>query len=440
MNRICILGLGYIGLPTAAMFATHGYQVVGVDVNNRVVNILNNGDIHIQEPGLKTLVQAAIKSGNLRVVSEPEPADIFIIAVPTPITADKRADLRYVQSAAQALIPVLQAGNLVILESTVPPGTTQNVLAPILSESGLDCQTDLLVAHSPERVLPGRILEELVGNDRVMGGLTPAATEAARDLYASFVQGTIHLTDATTAEMIKLMENTYRDVNIALANEFAMIAEAIGVNVWQAIEIANKHPRVNVLKPGPGVGGHCIAVDPWFLVQAAPGPAQLIAAARRLNDRMPQHVTEQVLTILAGIERPVVAALGLAYKADVDDARESPAVTVIRWLQASGCEVRAYDPFVLNGHPIRTEDSLETAVKGADCLLILTDHHEFKTLTPTPVGAMMRHKIVIDTRNAIQNALWRTHGFEIFRLGDGYSHTISLDSSFISDYSEHLVV
>jgi UDP-N-acetyl-D-mannosaminuronic acid dehydrogenase len=417
MKKICVLGLGYIGLPTAAMFATHGFQVVGVDVNAQVVEILNNGDVHIREPGLKTLVQAALKSGNLHVVCQPEPADAFIIAVPTPITPDKRADLHYVEAAARAIVPHLQSGNLVILESTVPPRTTQDVLAPILGQSGLHPQGDLLVAHSPERVLPGRILAELVGNDRVIGGLTPEAAEATRALYASFVQGEIYLADATTAEMVKLMENTCRDVNIALANEFALVAEAVGVNVWQAIKIANRHPRVNILKPGPGVGGHCIAVDPWFLVQAAPGPAQLIAAARRLNDRMPQHVAEQVRTILAQAENPQIAALGLAYKADIDDVRESPAVAVIRWLQATGCQVRAYDPHVKNGHTVGEVDSLAAAAEGADCLLILTDHREFKALTPATVGDVMRRKVLVDTRNALPHADWQAAGFEVYVLG-----------------------
>jgi UDP-N-acetyl-D-mannosaminuronic acid dehydrogenase len=419
VKKICVLGLGYIGLPTAAMFATHGFQVVGVDVNGQVVKTLNNGEVHIHEPGLKTLVQAALKSGNLRVASQPEPADAFIIAVPTPITADKRADLRYVQAAAQAIVPHLQPGNLVILESTVPPGTTRGVLASILGQSGLHPQGDLLVAHSPERVLPGRILAELVGNDRVIGGLTPEAAEAAQALYASFVQGEIYLADATTAEMVKLMENTCRDVNIALANEFALVAEAIGVNVWKAIEIANRHPRVDILRPGPGVGGHCIAVDPWFLVQAAPGPAQLIAAARRLNDRMPQHVADQVRTVLAKVENPQIAALGLAYKADVDDIRESPAVTAIRWLQAAGCQVRAYDPYVKNGHTVGEVDSITAAAEGADCLLILTDHRQFKALIPATVGDMMRRKVLIDTRNALPHADWQAAGFEVYVLGDG---------------------
>ncbi len=419
MQTISVLGLGYTGLPTAGIFATHGYNVIGVDVNDKVVSKLKSGGIHIEEPGLETMVQAGLKSGNLIVKTTPEPADAFIIAVPTPITADKRADLRYVEAAARSITPHLQAGNIVILESTVPPGTTQNVLAPILAESGLNPEQDLLIAHSPERVLPGRILHELVSNDRVIGGLTPQAGEAARALYASFVQGKIFLTNATTAEMVKLMENTYRDVNIALANEFAMVAEAVGVNVWQAIEIANRHPRVNVLKPGPGVGGHCIAVDPWFLVQAAPGPAQLIASARRLNDRMPQHVAEQVQSVLAPIKNPQIAALGLAYKANVDDARESPSITVIRWLQATGYQVRSYDPYVKESPVIGAVDSLDAAVQDADCLLILTDHRQFKAMAPAQIASKMRHKILVDTRNALPHADWRTTGFEVHTIGNG---------------------
>jgi len=413
MQTISVLGLGYTGLPTAGVFATHGYRVIGVDVNDRVVSKLKSGGIHIEEPGLETMVQAGLKSGSLIVKTEPEPADAFIIAVPTPITADKQADLRYVEAAARSITPHLQAGNIVILESTVPPGTTKNVLAPILAESGLDPEQGLLIAHSPERVLPGRILQELVSNDRVIGGLTPEASKATESLYASFVQGKIFLTDATSAEMIKLMENTYRDVNIALANEFAMIAKTIEVDVWQAIEIANRHPRVNVLRPGPGVGGHCIAVDPWFLVQAAPASAQLIAAARHLNDRMPQHVSEQTQSLLASIENPQIAALGLAYKANVDDARESPSLTVIQHLQAAGCQVQSYDPYVKESPVDNVVDSLDAAVQNADCLLILTDHHQFKAMIPAEIAPKMRHKILLDTRNALPHAKWRAAGFEV---------------------------
>ncbi|MEM7029533.1 MAG: nucleotide sugar dehydrogenase [Chloroflexota bacterium] len=417
MTTINVLGLGYTGLPTAGMFATHGFQVTGVDVNEHIIRQLKAGAIHVKEYGLSELIQVGLNSGCFIPQTEPSAADVYIIAVPSPITAEKEADLSYVEAATKAIVPHVQPGNLVILESTVPPGTTKNVLAPILSQSGLDTEKDLLIAHSPERVLPGRILEELVNNDRVVGGLTPEAAIAARDLYAVFVQGEIYLTDATSAEMIKLMENTYRDVNIALANEFALVAEAIDVNVWDAIDIANCHPRVNVLKPGPGVGGHCIAVDPWFLVQAAPSTTQLIASARRFNDQMPQRVAERVQSILTDAPNPQIAALGLTYKADVDDARGSPALDTISCLQSMACEVRAFDPYLPNTAFAQSVESVEAAVSDADCLLILTDHQSFQSLNPATIGQQMRSKIMVDTRNAMPHDIWREAGFMVYVLG-----------------------
>ncbi|MGD8865088.1 MAG: nucleotide sugar dehydrogenase, partial [Anaerolineales bacterium] len=270
-NTLCVLGLGYIGLPTASTFATHGVRVYGVDVDERVVALLQSGEIHIHEPGLRTLVQAAFGSGNLSVSDSPQPADAFIIAVPTPITEDKEADLSYVRQAAESIVPHLQEGNLVVLESTSPPRTTIDLLLPILERSGLKAGEGFYLVYSPERVLPGKILHELIENARVIGGIDNRSAQAARDLYSLFVRGQIHLTDATTAEMVKLMENTYRDVNIALANEFSRLGEHFGVDIWRAIELANLHPRVQILRPGPGVGGHCISVDPWFLVEAAQG-------------------------------------------------------------------------------------------------------------------------------------------------------------------------
>ena len=276
MTTICVLGLGYIGLPTGSMFALAGNDVIGVDPSPRVQAALHAGLTSLDEPELQTLVTAAINSGRLKVRTRPEPADAFIIAVPTPLdTATNTADLSYVKEAARAIAPLLRRGNLVVLESTVPPGTTRDVLAPLLAESGLRPGVDVYVAHCPERVLPGRILVELEQNDRLAGGLTPSCAEEAAELYRSFVKGAIMRTDATTAEMVKVMENTFRDVNVALANEFALVAERIGVDVWEAIRLANHHPRVNVLAPGPGVGGHCIAVDPWFLVSAAPGSGRV---------------------------------------------------------------------------------------------------------------------------------------------------------------------
>ncbi len=414
MERICVLGLGYVGLPTAAMLATHGHEVLGVDVSRQVLDRLHNGEVHIHEAGLRSLVRAALKSGHLRIAEGPEPADAFIIAVPTPIVREEQAlaegapqgspvaDLSYVISAAEAIVPHLQPGNLVILESTVPPRTTEDVVAPILRRSGV---RDLLVAHCPERVLPGRILAELVGNSRVIGGVDQRSAEAARELYASFVEGEMLLTDATTAELVKLMENTHRDVNIALANEFALVAERVGVDVWEAIDLANRHPRVKMLRPGPGVGGHCIAVDPWFVVQAAPDLTPLIQTARRVNDGMPAHVVELVRQAVAGVERPVIACLGLTYKADVDDVRESPALRVLELLKAEGFEVLACDPHVralpeAYGRLLPVSEAL----RRADCAVILTDHAEFRALSPEDLR-LMRRPLVIDSRCALKGRL-----------------------------------
>src|SRR5258708_7764258 len=314
MNKICLRGLGYIGLPTGSMFALAGKTVIGVDPSPRVQAALSSGLASIDEPELQTLVTAAINSGRLRVQTRPELADAFVIAVPTPLDpTTNRADLTFVQQAARDIVPFLRRGNLVVLESTVPPGTTRDVLAPILAESGLVPGQDFCLAHCPERVLPGRILVELEQNDRLAGGLTPACAERAADLYRAFVKGAIMRTDATTAEMVKVMENTFRDVTVALANEFALIAERIAVDVWDAIRLANHHPRVNVLRPGPGVGGHCIAVDPWVLVGSAPEATHLIQAARQVNDAMPDHVVPRLASLVS--PRAAVALLGLSYKA-----------------------------------------------------------------------------------------------------------------------------
>src|SRR3954453_15002940 len=327
MTRICILGLGYIGLPTASMFAVAGQTVIGVDPSPRVRAALDSGRLPIEEPELETLVTAALQSGHLQVRAEPEPADAFIIAVPPPLNqASPRAALSFVERAARDIVPHLRRGNLVVLESTVPPGTTGGMFAPILAESGLVPGRDVCVAHCPERLLPGRILLELVQNDRLAGGLTPECAEKAATLYAAFVKGAIMRTSATMAEMVKVMENTYRDVNVALANEFALIAEHVGVDVWEAIRLANHHPRVNVLRPGPGVGGHCIAVDPWFLADAAPEAARLIRTARQVNDGMPEHVLDRVAELVE--PHASIALLGVTYKAEVDDVRESPALRV----------------------------------------------------------------------------------------------------------------
>ncbi|MFN8535832.1 MAG: nucleotide sugar dehydrogenase [Dehalococcoidia bacterium] len=428
-QRLCVIGLGYIGLPTAAMFATSGTTVLGVDINPRVVQTLKQGDVHIAEPGLNTLVRAALQSGKLSVAAAPEPADVFIISVPTPTghpeDGEVQADLRHVRAAAEAVVPMLRAGNLVILESTVPPRTTVDLLIPVLETSGLRVSCgdgdggELFVVHCPERVLPGKILDELVSNDRIAGGASPAAARRAEALYRRFVSGEIFLTDATTAEMVKLMENTFRDVNIALANEFALIADRIGVNVWEAIGLANHHPRVNILRPGPGVGGHCIAVDPWFLLQAAPQDASVIRRSREINDGMPDYVVRQVRRLTAGIATPSIACLGLAYKANVDDIRESPAVEVVERLSRDGFHVSAFDPHVAEAPQLACHlaPSLDVAVADAHLIVVLVDHREFAAIDPTAL--MTSARTVLDTRQCLDLAAWRAAGIEGVLLGAG---------------------
>ncbi len=420
-NKICVLGLGYIGLPTASTFATYGMKVVGVDVNEGVVNGLQNGQLHLYEPGLRTLVQAALHSGNLVVSGQPEPADAFIIAVPTPYHGDKRADLSFVKSAAEMIVPHLQRGNLVVLESTSPPMTTCKIVAPILEKSGLKAGEDFYLAYSPERVLPGQILRELIENARVIGGITAASAEAGRDLYATFVRGEIILTDATTAEMVKLMENTYRDVNIAVANEFSRLADRFGVDVWEAISLANRHPRVKVLTPGTGVGGHCISVDPWFLVEAAPDLAQVIRAARQVNDAQPHFVVELVRRALDGLRGKRIAALGLAYKPAVDDLRESSAVEVVRLLLKAGANVTAFEPYKpdprLDG--IKTAMTLADAISTAEAVLLLVAHPELKNLDPRELAKLTPARTAIDLVNGWDKPRWQAAGFQLYRLGDG---------------------
>ena len=428
-KKLCVLGLGYIGLPTASTFATHGLQVVGVDVNPQVLETLRNGGLHIHEPGLRTLVEAALKSGKLTVSEKPEEADAFIIAVPTPFYEDKfgekdgqkykLADMRAVTSATEAILPYLRKGNLVILESTSPPRTTVDLVQPILERSGLRAGVDFYLAYSPERVLPGQILRELIENARVIGGVTPASAQAGRDLYAVFVKGEIVQTDATTAEMVKLMENTYRDVNIAIANEFSRLAERFGVDVWEAIKIASLHPRVKILSPGPGVGGHCISVDPWFLVEAAPDITPLIYNSRKVNDAQPHYVVELVERALGSLKGKKIAALGLAFKPDVDDLRESPASEVIHLLQKEGAAVKAFEPFKPDADlpGITAVPTLEAALKEADAVLLLVNHTSLRALTPEKLAALTPARILIDTVNGWAGKDWAGAGFHVFRLG-----------------------
>lgn len=418
-NKICVLGMGYIGLPTACTFATHGIHVIGVDINQEIVHGLQNGHLHIYEPGLRTLAKSATDSGNLSISDKPESADAFIIAVPTPITEEKKADLEAVKSAAHSIIPHLQKGNLVVLESTSPPRTTTDIVAPILEKSGLKAGADFMLAYSPERVLPGKILEELIQNTRVIGGIDERSAAAGKELYSTFVKGDILVTNATTAEMVKLMENTYRDINIAIANEFAQLADRFGVDAWEAIQIANRHPRVNILNPGPGVGGHCISVDPWFLVEAAPDVSPLVHTAREVNDNQPRFVIENMKKKLGALANRKVTTLGLSYKANIDDLRESPAVVIVNLLLKEQAAVTVYEPYKPDGFhgAAKTANSMQEALQDCEILLLLVAHQEFTHMNPREIAKLTNARIAVDMCGGWQREPWEEAGFRFYKLG-----------------------
>ena len=400
ITTIAIIGLGYVGLPTAALFASRRVRVIGVDVNERTVDTINAGNVHINEPELDMLVQAAVHAGMLRATTVPEPADAFLIAVPTPFQEEHRPDLDHVRAAVQSIAPVLSPGAIVILESTSPVGTTERVARwlaaarpdlrfPVAGDGGA---VDVHVAYCPERVLPGHVVRELVENDRIIGGLTPSCSQRAAEVYRICVAGRMHITDARTAEMCKLAENAYRDVNIAFANELSMICGSLGIPVREMIALANHHPRVKILQPGCGVGGHCVAVDPWFIVDAAPHEARLIRTAREVNDAKPRWVEAQIRRAIASLVKDgrdesalVVALLGLAFKPNVADLRESPALQVALALSTpTTVRLLAVEPNIENLPPtlgnVELAD-LETAVGRADCVAVLVGHRDFAALS-----------------------------------------------------------
>lgn len=354
ISTVAVIGLGYIGLPTAAILASNDVKVIGVDVNTATVDAVNRGDVPFVEPDLATYVAGAVTHGTLRATAKPEPADAFVVAVPTPFTDDMKPDLSYIEAAAKSIAPCLRGGELVILESTSPPKATEQMAGWILEErpdlslDGDGGRPVVHFAHCPERVLPGRIMVELVTNDRIVGGLTPEAAIRARSLYQSFCHGQIHLTDAVTAEMAKLVENSFRDVNIAFANELSMICGRLEIDVWELIRLANHHPRVNVLDPGAGVGGHCIAVDPWFIVHAAPELSRLVRTAREINDSKPEWVARKILSHVDSSGLRSVAILGISYKANVDDVRESPSIKIVELLRAQDptLKIDIYEPHI----------------------------------------------------------------------------------------------
>ncbi|MFA3127624.1 UDP-N-acetyl-D-mannosamine dehydrogenase [Acinetobacter pittii] len=398
-KHICVIGLGYIGLPTAATFAAHGIKVTGVDVNQHAVDMINQGKVHIVEPDLDALVRDVVAQGKLSAQTVPAEADAYIVAVPTPFKDDYQPDLKYIEAAAKALAPFLKQGNLVILESTSPVEATEQ-MAAWLSDARPDLtfpqqkgeEADILVAHCPERVLPGKVLQELISNDRIIGGMTSRCSKAACELYKTFVKGECIQTNARTAEMCKLTENSFRDVNIAFANELSVICDKLNINVWELISLANRHPRVNILQPGPGVGGHCIAVDPWFIVAKTPEEARLIRTAREVNDAKPEWVIDQVKIKITEflqdnpnktVKDVKIACYGLAFKPDIDDLRESPALQITKKLAEQGLNILAIEPNIEELPRDLPENIKLISVEErsqADIHLILVDHKEFKAL------------------------------------------------------------
>lgn len=417
-KTVSMIGLGYIGLPTAAVIASHGLKVIGVDVNQAAVDIINSGKIHFVEPDLESVVHEVVRNGNLRATTLPEMADAYLIAVPTPFKGDKEPDLSYVEAAARAIAPVLQKGNLVVLESTSPVGATEQMAAwlaqarpDLLFPQQVGEAADINVAYCPERVLPGQVIHELVHNDRVIGGMTKLCAERAKLLYKTFVMGECLVTGVRTAEMCKLTENSSRDVSIAFANELSIICDELAIDVWELIALANRHPRVNILNPGPGVGGHCIAVDPWFIVYSAPASSRLIRTAREVNDGKPGWVVNKIATTVSEMRRRldkdvVVACLGLAFKADIDDLRESPSLEIVQQISNLHFvgQLLVVEPYIdhlpheLSDRGINKLVGLEEALEQADMVVLLVDHKLFRMVN----RACLNGKIVIDTRG-----IWR---------------------------------
>jgi len=411
--RICVLGLGYIGLPTALLLS-RSFDVYGCDINEDVVGKINNKILPFVEPGLDDL----LRESEIKAEVHPVESDAFVICVPTPFDKElKMADLGFVVNAAKSIVPHLRKGNLIIIESTITPGTCEKIIIPIIEKSGLRVGVDIFLSHCPERAIPGKTLIEMVNNSRVIGGIDKISSDKAEEIYRSFVKGEIFKTNIRTAEFVKLMENTYRDVNIALANEFAILSEEVGINAWEAIELANKHPRVSILSPGPGVGGHCIAIDPWFLTESTIN-ARIISTAREINDEMPAFILSKIKAILYehDISSPNISILGVAYKGNIDDTRETPAIKLIKLCEREGWNIKVHDPHVTKfEYPLM---QLEESVRESDIIIIETDHGEFSHLDAHCISTLVRNKIVLDLRNVLNYEEFLKEGFLVRRLGE----------------------
>ncbi|MGW7834705.1 nucleotide sugar dehydrogenase [Staphylococcus xylosus] len=398
--KLSVIGLGYIGLPTALLFASKGLDVTGIDVNKSVVEKLNNKELHIEENGLQELLVQTIDSKKFKAAIEVEHSDYYIVAVPTPHLEDNSCDVSYLKNAVMKLKNVIKKGDTIIVESTIGPRTMEDIVQPMVESFGFTVGKDIYLTHCPERVLPGKIIHEMIHNNRIIGGITEACTQKTIELYKQLVQGKLLGTKASTAEMSKLMENTYRDVNIALANELVKISDNLNINALDVIKLANEHPRVNIHLPGPGVGGHCLAVDPYFIVASDPETSEIIANARRINNSMPKYVIEKVNSIMESIEGKKLTVLGLTYKGNIDDIRESPALDIYHELKLkSKYEVVAQDSHVQLDW---VENDIKKALKNSDLALVLTDHNEYKELANYLHGTM-KQNVLLDTKNIVEN-------------------------------------
>lgn len=411
MNKnICIIGMGYIGLPTAVALANSGYSVTGVDVDEKIINKLNKGEVYINEPLLDSLVKVAVSNGKLKGTLEPKESDIFIICVQTPINKDKKPDMKYVINAIDSILPYIRKGNIVILESTSPVGTTDEIIKTKVESLGFESGKDVYIAYCPERVLPGNIMKEIYDNNRIIGGVDNNSALKVKEIYESFINGHIYIADSKTAEIVKLIENTYRDVNIAFANEVLKICENLNINAYEVIKYCNKHPRVEILNPGPGVGGHCLPVDPWFLVDQNENLATMIKVARSINDSMPNYVFNKIEEMTKELKEPKkIAILGISYKKNMGDIRESPILKLIDILKNNKYEVSAYDPYVLNCEIVESE--LDKCIKNSDVLLIGVEHSIFKYLNYKDILKNMKNKLILDTRNILDKKKMETIGF-----------------------------
>jgi UDP-N-acetyl-D-mannosaminuronic acid dehydrogenase len=415
IKKISVMGLGYIGLPTACMFANSGFEVLGVDIDEEIINRLNSGKLHIKEPELERIFLNASKNKKLKVSLELEKSDVFIITVPTPLDHLNKADLSYIISAANKIGSKIEKGNLVILESTSPPGTTRNIVGKIITScTGLLAGKDYHLAFCPERVLPGKIVNELENNDRIVGGIDNKSAEIAKDIYKNFIKGKIFITDLETSEFVKLAENTYRDINIAFANEMSLICQDYGIDIREVIKYTNMHPRVNILNPGPGVGGHCIAVDPWFILENTNRKETMIEKSREINNTMPFIIAERIAKIVNMYREPQISIFGLSYKENIGDIRESPAIVINDELIKKGIKVKIYDPLIINTKYdlLRLEDS----VKDSDLILLFSGHDIFKEIDLEKVFDLMRNRNLFDARNFFNKKTVEKIGFNYYSI------------------------